>query len=102
MYDEKDIQDIVVNRAKHFEPKSLQNFKANRAKALAKLNQNTPSQNTDTVQHTSACLDDDIIHWLLNQDTKTKRHINDIIRQAMQLQQHAMQAQTQQAQQKAI
>lgn len=37
MYDEKDIQAIKISRAQHFEPQSLKNYKANRAKALAEM-----------------------------------------------------------------
>lgn len=33
MYSEKDIQALDIERAKHFEPKSLQKYKANQAQS---------------------------------------------------------------------
>lgn len=75
-YSEQEMQAIQVNRNSHIYPKSLQNFDKNRAKTLA--------QNTHT---TNSLLDDDISSWLVRQNIETKRHINEMLRHAMQMQQ---------------
>lgn len=75
-YSEQEIQAIRISRNPHLYPKSLQNFDRNRAKALA--------QNT---QPTNSLLDDDVLSWLTRQNVETKRHINEMLRQAMQMQQ---------------
>ncbi len=74
-YSEQAMQAIKLNYQSQIYPKSLQNFDNNKAKALAqKTKANT-------------LLDDDVSNWLIHQNGATKRHINEIIRQAMQMQQ---------------
>lgn len=73
-YSEQEMQAIQVSRNPHFYPKSLQNFDKNRAKTLA--------QSTQT-----SLLDDDVLIWLTHQNVETKRHINEMLRHAMKMQQ---------------
>lgn len=75
-YSEQAMQAIKLNHNSKIYPKSLQSFDSNRTKALA--------QNTHT---TNSLLDDDISSWLVRQNIETKRHINEMLRHAMQMQQ---------------
>ena len=74
----------IKEDASYFDGFDFENAKPIKHPLIAKAQANAKEQQLQK-DNINSLLDDDVSNWLINQDIATKRHINEIIRQAMQL-----------------